>query len=836
MRTDSASRLPLYSSVFLISAASLALQVLQMRIFAYVFWQHLAFLVISIAILGFGASGAFLSSWRRLRGADPKKFVVFCSLAFAVLTLLGPQFLRGGSIDIFNELGGRDFLKLGFYFLIFTLPYFFAGSVISIVLTREAEHVSRFYFVNLVGSGLGCFLLFATLTPLGAEGSLLVIAAMGAMAALVCARPAGLKWASSIALLLCLAALPIRDRLFEFETADSKYINTYVVDGASRGAKLVKSLWTPLARIDVVEHIEHDKSATIFQDGDAPAPMPAFALPIPANELHTLAYSLLDKPKVLVIGVGGGFDIKVALHAGASLVVGVEINPTTLHLYRDEYKEMTGKVGERDNVELYVAEGRNFVRRSERKFDLIQMSGVDTYTALSNGAYVLSESYLYTEEAFNDYLDHLEDDGIFCFIRFAFPAPRETLRILVMACEVLAERGAKEAWKHVAVLIPKGKKGGTRLGSILIKKSAFTTAELDKLRAWTKSIAPENPHTDTPYLHDEDKDNPFHAYVKAFRAGKAEEFLASYPYNVRPVQDDKPFFFNQHGLLSLWSWFRDEQFIPFLESLPPVKTREALAAQRSTRVGKRVWVALRKDFQTKPVGLILLAVTFFVLLALVLLCIFFPLFFLKKERREGGTVLAPIGYFSCLGFAYIFVMISAMQRFGLLLGHPSYAISITMATFLIASGIGSLFVGLFPLRMGQKLITSAAILLSVCAVLLAIYMPELHARYLAEDFELRVGITIAVLAPMAFLMGMFFPTGIRMLAKQRGLVPWAYGVNGAASVLASVLAVFGAMILGFTAVHYIAAVLYLLASFFLWRMGKGLVVQEQATKARVVET
>ncbi|MFQ5503625.1 MAG: hypothetical protein ACE5F1_02380 [Planctomycetota bacterium] len=543
-----------------------------MRIFAFVLWHHFAFLVISIAILGFGAGGAVLASVRRLREADFRSSVAIACLAFTVSTFIGPMSLS--AIDIFGKMGARELVAVAGQYLVFALPYFFAGYVISIVLMHEARAVDRFYFVNMLGSGVGCFVLFATLEPLGAEGSLCVIAVLGALGAVLVAGPR-LRIFAVVATLGCLGLLTAGDSLLEFRVAESKLLAT-----AERlDRKHLAGTWTPLARLDVYEEPTVG-GAVLFQDGDAPAFMPGTQHRYPDSEIHSVSYVVSERPNVLIIGVGGGLDVKWALEKQARSIVGVEINARTLDYYTDDFKSITGYRKSQPDLELHVAEGRHFVGSSERSFDLIQMSGVDTYTALSSGAYVLSESYLYTEEAFHDYLAHLTPDGLFSFIRFAFPVPRETLRVMVIACKVLADRGVPEPWRHVVVIKQPTEGESTSLGAILVKKSPFSEDELARLVAWTDAH-----HYTREYLPGESgKQSPFHDFAEKLADGQAEEFLDSYPYEVRPVQDDRPFFFSQHRLSTVWTWLRD-----------------LLSGSATRELPENVpWVALLRDFQTKP--------------------------------------------------------------------------------------------------------------------------------------------------------------------------------------------------------------------------------------------
>jgi hypothetical protein len=508
----------------------------------------------------------------------------------------------------------------------------------------------------------------------------------------------------------------------------------------------------------------------------------------------------------------------------------VDINPVILDLCRNpSFNAAAEMFAGRADIRFHAAEGRFFIRRSRDRYDLIQMTGVDTYTALASGAYVLSESYLYTMEAFHDYLDHLTDEGMLSIIRFAFPAPRETLRIVVMACNALAERGAGAPWTHIVVLKRDRETftEQTTFGAILVKKSPFTENELASLRdfsdthgfrrayfpdeenrftaeqlAQLRKLVRENPSFQD-YPIDDRGSNPFHAFAEAFEEGREAAFLKTYPYDVRPVYDRAPFFFNQHRLASLGDWILH-------------------GGGTGAGKGSVPWLAMTSLFQTQPLGLILLFLTLLQLGVLVVLLIFMPLFFYRRRDLRGLGVPASLCYFLLLGFGYIFLMISAMQRFSLILGHPGYSIPMIMAVFLICSGLGSLASGRLSTGRSPRAVALVACFLVLYSGALHLFLPSLTRQMMPQAFGLRVLFTAGLTGPAAFAMGICFPLGIRIVARMKpSLIPWAYGVNGGATVLGSVIVVCLAMALGFDGVQWIAAALYVLSALFIKSMAAG---------------
>ena len=813
----------LLTGVFLISIAALALQVLQIRIFAFALWHHLAFLVISIAILGFGAAGAFTASIRRLRPSDPANSLGLAGIGFALTSLIGWWILAIQPVDVFAQFGFLQVVQVGLYYLVFAAPYFCAGYIISLALTSARKSVPRIYFINLTGSGVGCFLIFATLSPLGAEGSLLAVAALGAGVALISAESAAIRWTGAGLAALLLLSVPYAERILPIEAAESKLIYKTLHRGEAHSQL---SRWTPFSRIDVVA-TPTALSWAVFQDGDAPTVIPRTTKPTPEKNPRALPYRVMDRaPEVLMIGCGAGGDLKAALDFGAKHVTGVEINPFTLGLSQDPELNVTANlINDDERVDVEIAEGRFFVRSSDRSYDLIQLAGVDTYTALASGAYVLTESYLYTREAFHDYLEHLVDDGMVSIHRFAFPAPRETLRTMVIAMEVLEERGVAEPWKHIVVVRhPMGTgidstQTTTTIGTVLIKKTPFAPEELARVRNFAArrnllmDYLPDEEGFFSPKallriesliqqssnLHDykisEGGKNPFYSFRDAFREGRPAEFLDDYPYNVRSVDDDSPYFFSQHRLSSVWDWLWskfDDEAEP--ESDAP-------------------WIAMTLLFQTKPLGLMLLFLTLGQLFVLAAICIFGPLLAFRRSGVRSPQMLRLMGYFACLGLAYIFLQISAMQRFGLILGHPTYSISLVMASFLISSGVGSLFSARFSIKHAGRTLRMVAGALLVGTLFYHFALPSITRTVLPMPLLVRAAITVLLIAPLGFFMGMCFPTGIRLLAKRDpAIVAWAYGVNGAASVLGSVITVVLAIAFGFAVVQWFATGLYVVAA------------------------
>jgi hypothetical protein len=422
-----------------------------------------------------------------------------------------------------------------------------------------------------------------------------------------------------------------------------------------------------------------------------------------------------------------------------------------------------------------VSEGRSYVRSHGGYYDLIQMSGVDTWAALSSGAYVLSENFLYTVEAIQEYYKHLRPDGILSVGRFTLDPPRESLRLVSIAFQALKELGVE----HPEEQIIAASWGNPYLGRLLVKRSSFTPDEVNRHADGVRRAGEGGTVYYAPGMVG---NNPYSALVVAFAAGTEKTFFRDYQYDVTPVYDDKPFFFEYYK----WSHI----------------LRDMSHAGEGGQIGAN-----------RPVGLMVLGSLLAQVSLLVLAFIYAPLYVFKRAGTRIPRWSSIATYFSCLGFGYMFVEIGLMQRFVLFLAHPAYSIPVVLGTLLLSSGAGSLTALRLPWPAPQRMQLVLLTLGGLLVFLILVLRPAFDAA-LGLPFGARVAISIAILAPVGFFMGMPFPLGISAVSDLGPhLVPWAWGINGGTSVLGSVLAIVVAMGTGFTWVLLFSAGIYLVAFF-----------------------
>jgi len=805
--------------VALISATLLMTELALTRIFSVVMYYHFAFLAISIALFGVSASGvcAYVAR-RRLELHSTDALLSAESLIYAVTTIVALFWLvrlRVGLTYSPHNLA----LMLAIYALA-ALPFFAGGLVVTLAISRLSAQVNAVYAADLIGAAAGCLVLIPLLDRLGAPGVVLSAAALSIAAAVSFAPAAARPRIAAIGGLVVLVPLAGQlSGIAGFDVVDTK---------GHRGDRILFSKWNSFSRIGVYDRTHGDWSLspayrgplpdTRYMDIDSAASTPILRLaPDLSNaqylryELTALAYHLKERdsgfgvrdsqperdsgfgirdsqpaprqsnPKsqipnpgftALVIGPGGGRDLASALVFGAARVDGVEINPIIADdVMRGRFREFSGGLYTNARIRITVDDGRSFVRRTHEKYDVIQASLVDTWAATAAGAYTLTENTLYTSDAFGDYLDHLTDDGILTITRWIF----DGLRLVSLAQAACEARGWPAADRLAIVRQDK-------VATFLLKKTPFSAAEVQQVRSIADKLGFDvlyAPSPDgavaIPDREDVEIDGTDTAdYARLVRAPDRERFYASYGLDVRPTTDDRPFFFHTTKLARQFD----------------------VAFGRSMLFGNGLSALLT-----------LLAIS----TALVALFVIGPLLLGDRSRAHSDGWLAWLAYFGALGAGFMLIEVSVLQRFVLLLGHPVYSLTVTLFSLLLGTGLGAAWSRTFK---GSTLRRSGAIgIVAVALIGLAVIMIATPVVTWAIPFSrpARMGIAAAMLVPTGIALGIPMPTGLRLLsARAPEMVAWAWGMNGALSVLGATLAIFIAMNWGFRVTLLAASATYLL--------------------------
>jgi hypothetical protein len=791
---------PLYLGVFTTSMAVLSLEIALTRIFSVSLWYHLAFMVISTALLGFGASGTLLTVRRDLLEKNLERNLTrFAGLtalgvvvAFAVMTRLpldplAPLTPKLTPAEQVWQTVLLVVLLLADYVLV-VVPFFFAGLTMGSAFSAMAKRISTLYFADLIGAGLGCLVVVGVLWVLPGQGVVLFAAGLAALAAfffsLWQAAEGGRSpihasrstFVATVGAILLFALSPVADRFLPLYIPPSKPLSQVNSDPT---VKLVYTGVAPFARIDVLYKEGASLGAWgLSQNCTAPPSPEQMFITIDAAAItaithfdgnkesigfvncapSSLAYQVRAEPlkSALIIGPGGGIDVLTAYYNDVGRIVGAEINPLIINLVADGalYRDYAGKLYTGyPQIQVELAEGRNFVARSQEKYDLIQFSQVDTWAAAASGAYSLSENFLYTTEAFLDYYDHLTDDGMLTVGRWYFEPPQQAFRLVTLGTAALEARGVTNPSQHFMVV----RAGDT--ATFIMKKTPFTAEEIGRLRGVVSKLS-------FSMLYAPDETDPHNWFVRFFTAPDREQFFRAYPLDVTPTTDNRPFFFEYYG----WSNFGD------------------------FRSGKVTLVILLIQALLLAGGLIL-----------------WPLWRFQRRGLATGGARRFLVYFAALGIGYIFIELGLMQRFILFLGHPVYSTSVVLFSLLTFSGIGSFLSGrLLGERDPRQL---QRLIIPGLGLLTAVYiwaLPPLFHLWLPLDLPYRVILSGLLLAPLGLLMGMPFPLGIRLVDRvNTTLVPWAWGVNGFGSVVGSILAVMIAQSYGFALVIGLAVIIYL---------------------------
>ncbi len=795
-------------AIALISAAILAYEVLLARLFSIIQWYHFAYMVISIALLGYGASGTLIALLReRLMPRAQAAFALFAALfgLSAIVCFALAQRLPFNPLEIVWD-PTQLLLLLALYGLL-TVPFFCGAACIGLAFACFDLPVGRIYRADLLGAGAGALGIVALLFAIMPDAALRAIGALAlaaaALASLAEGRPGRLR---ALALAIAALALPALPQAWTaLQLSPYKGLRQALqVPGAvietERSSPLgllsaVRSPAIPFRHVpglSLNNLIEPPAQIGVFTDGDGLSPITAFdgdLAPLAYLDLTTsaLPYRLLERPEVLILGAGGGADVLSAVWHSAARIDAVELNPQFADLVRDTYGAFAGRLYARPEVHVHIAEARGFVAGSERDYDLIALPLLDSF-ASGAGAASLQASFIYTVEAIGIYLDHLKPDGNLAITRWLKLPPRDSLKLLLTAIEALEARGVSEPARQLALI------RGWDSTVLLVKNGTFSAHDIEQIRAFTQERSFDPVHYPRIAEREVNQFNVlqqpyFYEGAKALLGPERERFVADYKFDLRPATDDRPYFFD------FFTW----------RALPEIAS---LAAQSGPALLDWGYLIL---FAT-----LVQAVLVSALLVLVPLWLWSPTRLSVTERWRVGL------YFVLIGFAFLFVEIASIQRFTLFLSHPLYAIAVVLAGFLVFAGLGSGLAARLEHRLKTRGGPSALVLaIGAIAILSIAYvfgLPALFEQLMALPDAARIVLSLVLIAPLALFMGMPFPLVLaRLKAQAPDFVPWAWGINGCASVASAILATLLTMALGARAVVLIAALLYLLAAAILSR-------------------
>jgi len=808
------SDFPLYIGIFFFSTSVLLFELSLTRVFSILQWNYLAFMIISIAFLGYGASGTFLSVFSGLlKKADGKnlyKYLLFFSLLFSLGSLFSIFIISKVPFDLYRVIIDKyQLLYLVIYYLAIAIPFFFAGTCISLAISKLPEKVNKIYFCDLGGASVGCI-------------SFLVLANYISLSQLLIFPPL-LSFLASF-----LFSLKLKDRrsiiyavgiflfIILFGGAESFYsfpINPYkslFTLLRYPQSKIIERHENSFSRLEVVksEGVKYAPGLSLNFSGEIPEQL---GMVTDGNGLSAITrleeetnleglkkiefsdyissaigfHLIKDKDnreKILIIGPGGGLDILGGIYNKAEEIWGIEMNPNVKTLMQNNYADYSGNIYNRRGINILTGEGRSVLKGLDQKFDLIQISLIGSSHTASGGFYSISENYLYTVEGFIDFWQHLSEEGKLSITRWLKFPPREIVRLYSISLEALNRMGIERPENHLAVIrswatttliLSKNEIEKQEIKTIkdFCNKRSFDTVYFPGIKAEDANI---NHILEESYYYQE-----ITQLVDSFKEGNLKNFYDSYFFNVSAVTDNQPYFFYT------LKW----------KNIPKIVKSTAN------------WQPLIEW------GNLIIFATFLQGIIFSIIFIFLPLFLKKFPTIKRGIKVPFLLYFASLGLGYMLLEISFIQKFILYLTHPSYSTSIIIFSFLFFSGMGSFY----SKKIERNYIGSLKIIIFVLCSLLISYqfvLPYVFNNTLKYSLLVRIFITVGLIFPLGFLMGMPFPLGIRLVSlieqgKGKGLIPWLWATNSFCSIIASVSAVIIALFFGFKAVAILAALIYL---------------------------
>ncbi|MEK6707652.1 MAG: SAM-dependent methyltransferase [Pseudomonadota bacterium] len=788
---------PPFIAIGLLSACVLAYEVLLTRLFSIVLWHHFAYMIISAAMLGYGASGTALTLLKEK--IAPYFGLVYVMAATGLAFLMPVAFMLAQQVP-FNPLellwDKTQLAKLLAVYLLMMLPFFCGGLGIGLVFWYFGREAGRIYAIDILGAGAGSLGVIGVLFLVPPPMVLVVLTALALLAAAIASielkiRP---KWLMGVLLgLALLVAVALPGAWLQVHPSVYKDLSQTL---NISGTRVIEERSSPLGQITVVESTripfrhapgmslnatdEPPPQLGVFVDGDGPAVLTRFdgkLAPLAYLDQLTsaLPYHLLERPRVVVLGAGAGSDVLQALYHGAREIDAVELDRNIIDLVRQRFHDFAGDLYGQPRVQVHAAEARGFVNTSQERYDLIQVALLDSFGIASAGLYGLSESYLYTVEALQTYLNRLTPGGILAVTRWLTLPPRDALKLFATAVSALERDGVPNPAARLAMI------RGWKTVTLLVKNSDFTAQEIaaikefSRMRSFDLAYYP-GMRADEANRYNLLQQSYFFEGAVALLSPQRQTFLDRYKFYIEPATDDRPHFFRFFKWNAAAELFtlRKQGGMPLLDWSYPLLVATLLQAFAAS-----------------------------------VLLILAPLAVSRCRRTLPSAQVAL--YFLAIGLAFMFMEIAFIQKFVLFLAHPLYAVATVLCAFLVFAAVGSWLAGRWQ-EAGSRHVTQAVMVMGAISLLYLAILPDLFQALIHLPDAAKIVISVVLIAPLAVCMGIPFPTGMMRLAGTgQDTIPWAWAINGCASVVGAVLATLLAIHLGFSVVILLAVLIYGLA-------------------------
>ncbi len=824
--TDKQAATPPLLSIFILSASALAYEVLLIRLFSIVHWHHFAFMVISIALLGYGVSGSLITVFRdRLLEHYDRVFIANILLfgLSSIACFIIVQQLPFNTLEILWD--SAQWQRLLLSYLLLTLPFFFVANAIVLTIMRFDQQIPLVYGIDLIGAGIGAVLIMALLQIFSADTLLRILAIIGITAgffALSHLSNRQKQLTVSILLLCIFAVFAMPQKWVELRLSEYKGLTQTLL---MKDASLFFSHSSPVSQTDVVQSpfipfryapglslqspAGPPEQLAVFRDGDEMTTIDhatnKSSTDISSLEYFdymssALPYHVHSSPQnTLVLASATGAQILQAHYYEIPRIDAVEPDKQLSLLITEQYADYYGWQKLKDKVSIHNISARGFAA-AEKKYDVVVLGPSGASAGGSAGVHALSTSYDYTVEALQSYLNLLAPDGLLSLTLWTSTPARGNLKLFATAVSAMKNAGITHPENNIAWI------RSWNTATLLLKNSPLTAEEIKKVRefsssrsfdlAWLPGISPLEVNKyqllQEPvfYLTAQSLlDQPL--LTPSILSSPENNFIEEYKYDIQPATDNRPYFNNY------FKWSSLKEFL----SLP----------------GQAGISMIGVGYPTLLVTLVQASIAAFVLILL-------PLLFVQTDKNRvdkkitAGRRKNIIIYFLAIGLAFLFIEIAFIQKFTLILSQPLYAVAVTLCAFLIFSGLGSLYVQrclkTAPSSIIAVLLRRSVITIGLIIVIYIVLLPLISNTIMVLPETARILSAFILAAPLAFVMGMPFPLGMATLQQSSPhLIPWAWGINGCASVLSAILAVLLAIETGFNGVMLCAVVLYIVA----WR-------------------
>ena len=791
------------AAVFAMSLACVAIELVMIRVFDFVFTRNLSFLIISAALFAFGLAGVFVSLGGT-RGGDAARNAALrnAAVAFGVSALAlrpGLNFLAVSPAELASRpvMGVLSIACAG---LLLSAPFFTTGLFLARVFSAHSQAIGPLYAVDLTGAALGALSVLPLLPALGPGGISAVASALAFVAA-ACVSPSG----TIRRLIMTLAAAALAVAFVPRSAADFRVLLpkgdglAERLRAAQRRDTVEYSVWDPISRIDVLpggrmKEVAYDGGAqttTLFEfDGDFRRLRTSLAGSVYRHFWNrgVLAAHYLREgrgSRVLVIGAGGGQEVKAAVLFGASEVDAVEMVGAVVDLATSRYAGYLGQPYAMPGVRVLKGEGRTYLRSTAKLYDIIQIYSNHTTSSLASGSGAMDVSYLLTAEAFQEYFLHLRPGGVLQINHPLYP------RIVTTAAAGWKANKREEFRRHVLVYQRDPSRSGDMKPTVLVKSDPWTRDEVARMDLFFSADLGEN----VSWIKTEDPLHPGAGRLAEsfFQAPIPDSLAALVPYRIEPPTDDRPFFkFARKTMEPLTvdpTRFTDRAVVEFVET-------------------GRLAGLLRDLFHLFALG----GAALFVALPAALIPLLASRLGRAGWRGRGSAIL----YFSLLGIAFVVIELVLIQKCMKLIGYPLHAYSTVMAGLLVSAGVGSVASRRIPVGRAAKLVFPAIAVVGACSLLA---FPRVAGAAMEWRTAGRVAAAGILVCPLGVLMGMPFPLGVRALERAGPpAIAWAWGMNGLATVLGGLASVVSCVFWGFDVTIAVALGLYALAGPVLLRM------------------